>query len=89
MNIDYLGEIAKQGFGYLLFAGAILVVYFLYKENQKLNKEKVDLANQRVDDLKEAKDAYATLSSQTSKTAENTLSIVQNIQQILNSWKKV
>lgn len=89
MNIDYLAEIAKQGFGYLLLAGSLFVVYFLYKENQKLNKEKVDLANQRVEDLKEAKDAYATLSSQTSKTAENTLTIVQNIQQILNSFKKI
>lgn len=89
MNTDFLGEIAKQGFGYLLFAAALVVIYFLYKENRKLSEDKVDLANKRVEDLKEARGAYATLTETASKTAENTLTIVQNIQQILNNWKKL
>lgn len=89
MNFDYLGELAKQGLGWLLFAGSIVIIYFLYKEIKQLNKEKIDLANQRVIDLKEARDAYGILSQSASKTAENTFTIVQNIQSILNTWKKV
>lgn len=89
MTMDVWTEIAKQGFGYLLFIAACIVIYFLYKENRQLSNDKVDLANQRVADLKEARDTYAILSDKASKTAENTLTIVQNMQSILNNWKKV
>ena len=89
MNTDFLSEIAKQGLGWMLFAASVVVIFFLYKENRKLSQDKVDLANQRVEDLKEARNAYAILSETASKTAENTLTIVQNIQQLLNSWKKL
>lgn len=78
-----------QGFGYVLFVLACGVIGFLYKENKALSKEKVDLANQRVQDLKEARDSYAALSETSSKVAENTYTIVQNLQQLLNTWKKV
>lgn len=84
-----VNEIAMQGFGYLLFVGAVFVVYFLYKENKQLARDKVDLANQRVQDLKEARDSYANLSESATKVAENTYTIVQNLQQLLNTWKKV
>lgn len=88
MNFDYLGEIAKQGLGWLLFAGSVVVIYFLYKEIKQLNKDKIDLANQRVADVEKAREAYGVLSQTASKTSENTLTIVQNIQSILNTWKK-
>jgi len=86
--MEYLEQISKQGLGYLLFAASLFVIFFLYKENQKLNNEKVDLANKRVEDLQEARDAYTLLSNAASKTAENTLTIVQNIQQLLTNWRK-
>lgn len=89
MNFDYLGEVAKQGLGWLLFAGAVVVIYFLYKEIKQLNKEKIDLANQRVIDGEKAREIYSILSQSASKTSENTLTIVQNIQSILNTWKKI
>lgn len=86
--MDYVAEVAKQGLGYLLFAGAVLVIFALYKENKQLSKDKVDLANQRVQDLKEARDSYAILSESATKVAENTYTIVQNMQSLMNTWKK-
>lgn len=86
--MDY-AEIAKQGLGWMLFIGSLSVIFFMYKELKAANKEKVDLANMRVQDLKEARDAYATLSSSAQLTAQNTLTIVTNIQNIISNWKKI
>lgn len=86
--MEYLAEIAKQGLGYLLFAGSILVNFFLYRENKKLSNDKVDLANRRVEDLVAARNAYSILSDASTKVAENTYTIVQNLQQLLNNFKK-
>lgn len=87
--MDYfIKAIAMQGFGYLLFAGTLLVLFFMYRENKQLSREKVDLANQRVQDLKEARDSYAILSESATNVAQNTYTIVQNLQQLLNAWKK-
>ena len=86
--MEYLSQVAEQGLGFLLFAGSLLVIFFLYRENQKLSNEKVDLANRRVEDLKEARTAYSVLSEASTKVAENTYTIVQNLQQLLNSMKK-
>lgn len=86
--MEYLAEVAKQGLGYLLFIGSLLVIFFLFKENQKLNNDKVDLANRRVDDLQAAQRAYMVLSESATKVAENTYTIVQNLQQLLNNIKK-
>ena len=86
--MEYLSQIAEQGLGYLLFAGSLLVIFFLHKENQKLSNEKVELANKRVEDLKEARNAYSILSDASTKVAENTYTIVQNLQQLLNNIKK-
>lgn len=87
--MDYLPEVAKQGLGYLLFAGSLLVIFFLHRENRKLSDEKVELANRRVEDLKEARNAYGILSETATKVAENTYTIVQNLQQLLNNMKKI
>lgn len=78
-----------QGFGYLLFAGSILIIFFLYRENKQLSNDKVDLANKRVEDLKESAKSYAIVSDATQKVAENTYTIVQNLQQLLNNIKQV
>ena len=86
--MEYLGEIAKQGLGYLLFVGALVVIFYQHKENQKSSNEKVELANRRVEDLKEARNAYSILSDASTKVAENTYTIVQNLQQLLNNIKK-
>lgn len=87
--MEYLDQIAKQGLGYLLFAGSLLVIFFLHKENKKLSEDKVELANRRVEDLKEARNAYSILSENATKIAENTYTIVQNLQALLNNMKKV
>ncbi len=86
--MDYLAEIAKGGFGYVLFAGSLLVIFFLYKENRRLSDEKVDLANKRVEDLRQAQAAYSVLSDAATKVAENTYTIVQNLQQLFNNMKR-
>ena len=85
---EVINIIVKQGFGYVLFIGAMFVIYFLYKENKQSNKEKLDLANQRVQDLKEAQASYSVLSEAATKVAENTFTIVQNLQSLLNGMKK-
>lgn len=82
-------QVASQGFGYLLFVIACFVIYFLYKENKQLNNEKIGLANQTVQILKEAQATYTTLSESSIKVAENTYTIVQNLQQVLNSRKQL
>jgi len=88
--MDYfIKTIAMQGFGYLLFAGSILIIFFLYRENKQLSNDKVDLANKRVEDLKESAKSYAIVSDATQKVAENTYTIVQNLQQLLNNIKQV
>lgn len=86
--MDYLPEIAKQGLGYLLFVGTLPIIYFLYKENRQLSIEKVDLANKRVDDLRQAQQAYMAISEASTKVAENTYTIVQNLQSLLNNLKQ-
>lgn len=89
MGDTFLKMIAAQGFGYLLFVGSLLVIFFLFKDNRKLSDEKVDLANRRVEDLKEAQAVYATLSKASTDLAQNTYTIVQNLQQLLNNAKKI
>jgi len=84
-----LQTIAEQGFGYLLFAGAILLLFFFYKENKALNQKMQDQANQRVDDLKETQANYVKMSEASQTTGQNVLTIVKNIQDILNNLKKV
>lgn len=86
--MDYLPEIAKQGLGYLLFAGSLVVIFFLHRENRKLSDGQVELANKRVEDLVAARNAYGILSDSSTKVAENTYTIVQNLQQVLNNVKK-
>lgn len=87
--MDYfLKAIAEQGFGYLLFAGCLPIIFFLYKDNRKQSDEKVELSKLRVEDLKQAQAAYATLSQANTKVAENTYTIVQNLQSLLNNMKK-
>lgn len=71
----------------LLFGGSLIVIFFLYKENRQLSKDKVDLVSQTVQLLNEARNSYANLSESASKTAENTYTIVQNLQQLLNNAK--
>lgn len=85
---QFITEIAKQGLGFTLAVVAGFAIFFLYKENRQLSQDKVDLANKRVEDLKEAQHSYATLSDAATKVAENTYTIVQNLQQLLNNWKK-
>jgi hypothetical protein len=82
-----LRQIAEQGFGYVLFVASLLVCYFLYKENRQLSQEKVDLANKRVEDLKEAQKNYSVLSEALQVTTQNTLTIVTNLQNVLNKSK--
>jgi hypothetical protein len=83
-----LKGIAQQGFGYLLFAGSLLVIFFMYRENRKLSEKSVEQADRRVEDLKEAQRVYNSLSESATKVAENTYTIVQNLQQLLNNAKK-
>lgn len=85
---DIITRIADQGFGYVLFVGALIVILFMWKENQKKTDQLISMANQRVVDLIQARDAYAVLSDTATKVAENTFTIVQNIQQLLNNLKK-
>jgi predicted histidine transporter YuiF (NhaC family) len=87
--MDFTTEIARQGLGYLLFSGSLVVIFFMYRENRQLNVDKVDLANKRVEDLKQAQAAQNAISESATKVAENTYTIVQNLQQLLNNAKKV
>lgn len=86
--MDYMTEIAKQGFGYLLFIGALGVVYYKDKQVERYKDQIVDLANKRVEDLKEARNAYAVIAESQTKVAENTYTIVQNIQNLVNTIKQ-
>lgn len=81
-------EIAKQGLGYLLFVLSCGVIGILYRDNKKLSEEKVTLANQRVEDLKEVQEKYGTVLDTSTKIADNTFIIVQNLQTLLNNLKK-
>lgn len=87
--MDFSTEIARQGLGYLLFSGSLVVIFYQYRENRQLNADKVDLANRRVEDLKDAQTAYSALSESATKVAENTYTIVQNLQQLLNNAKQI
>ncbi len=86
--MDFTTEIARQGLGYLLFSGSLVVIFFLYRENRKLSEDKVGLAKEIVEQLKSAQATYNTLSESSIKVAENTYTIVQNLQQLLNNAKK-
>jgi len=96
---DYFGEVAKQGLGYLLFIGSLSINIYLYKEKSKVDKVVIDLADKRLNDVKEMKDSYFNqiesvktnfLQSVTKSQdlAQATLSIAQNLQSILNSREK-
>lgn len=80
----YLKTIAEQGFGYVLFLASMFACLFLYKENRKLNQDKIDLSEKRVDDLKEAQANYFKMGEASQIVAQNTLTIVTNLQNLLN-----
>jgi hypothetical protein len=84
---EYIKLIASQGFGYLLFVASMFVCFFLYKENRKLNQDKVDISEKRVEDLKEAQANYGKMSEASQIVAQNTLTIVTNLQNLLNKAK--
>jgi hypothetical protein len=85
--MEYLDQIAKQGLGYLLFAGSLVIIFYQNRKIDQYQNEKVELANRRVEDLKDARNAYAAVSDASTKVAENTYTIVQNLQQLLNNLK--
>lgn len=86
---DLLGKLASNnGLLGLLLAISFVAIGILWVENKRLNAAVVDQANKRVEDLKAAQAAYATLSESATKVAENTYTIVQNLQQLLNSMKR-
>lgn len=69
--MDLLPEIARQGFGYVLFVALIPVVIY---QNRKIN----DLYDKRIQDGKDYRDAFVG-------TARDILNSQQNIQKALDS----
>src|SRR4051812_40317475 len=67
--MDYLAEIAKQGFGYLLFAGSLLIIFY---QNKKTNQ----LYDLRFSDW----DKVLTVSGGTIKDLLNSLKNLQDIE---------
>lgn len=96
--MDYLGELAKQGLGYLLFVVSIGVNIHLYREKTRVDKQLAELAEKRVEDIKEMRDMYFDRIDEVKNgflmavdkmqgVAMSTLTIAQNIQSILNARK--
>lgn len=94
--MEYLADIAKQGLLGIFLALSLLVNYFLYKENRALSREKVELVERHVQNLLSLKDAYfdslekmklayADNAEKTSQVVNSILTIVQNLQQLLNT----
>lgn len=97
-GFSLLGQIASQGFLGIFLALSLLTNYLLYRENRALSKEKVELVERHVaallsvkdayfDSLEKIKQAYADNADRTSQVINNILTIVQNLQQILNTKK--
>lgn len=85
----FLNEIAKQGLGYLLFAGSLIVIFFLYRENRNASQELKDLAEKRITDLKEVQANYTNSISAIKAVADNTLTIVENLQTMIGIKQKM
>lgn len=61
MDVDLVGQIASQGFGYILFLGTLFILHRREQEwSKKLDgKDEIitELANKRTSDLERIKDA--------------------------------
>lgn len=68
--MDFTGEIAKQGFGYLLAMGEFVVIVFLFRKY-------TDTVDRRINDLTQTRDTIAT-------NARDTLNSLQNLQNSVN-----
>ena len=80
----------------LLFGGSLIIILFLYKENRTLQREKLEQVEKRVEELKVAQKAYTDSTEANRKVAEtgyriaeNTFTVVQNLQQLLNIKEKI
>lgn len=80
--MDFLAEITKQGFGYLLFGLACLVIVHLYRRLEAKEKENQGLSEKRVIDIVTMKDSYMDL-AQASRDAQ--LTNANHIQELLRS----
>jgi predicted acyltransferase (DUF342 family) len=88
----FLQKFAEYGgvFG-ILFGGSLIVIFFLFKENRTLQREKLEQVEKRVEELKVSKSENATAAEASRqiaengfRVAENTFEVVKNLQQLLN-----
>lgn len=75
--------IAEQGLGYMLFAGALLVISYLYR--QLINEKE-----KRVSDLVNTREVYMTTLKDLLNTVQNMQKTVDSIVTVLDSlrWRK-
>lgn len=65
-----LSRVAEQGFGYILFIGALFIIKYQYEENRQLNKD-------RLEDMKTTRDAMSEPLKGIQKMVETLLDMQQ------------